>query len=106
VLVFCVAAELLFVSEAHACRCFGGTSLLFWIAFPALFPLQILVVFNCSDFTQFSCCISVVFSINWVVDVLSTNKQFLGFLKKEGKKTKVEDREQSLSVIALFVLRL
>ncbi len=25
----------------------------FWIAFPALFPLQILVVFNCSDFTQF-----------------------------------------------------
>jgi len=26
---FVVAAELLFVSAAHACGCFGGTSLLF-----------------------------------------------------------------------------
>jgi hypothetical protein len=109
VLVFCVAAELLFVCGAHVCCCSGGTSLLFWIAFPALFPLQFLVVFNCSDFTQIFC-IAVFFSIKWVVDVLSTNKQFLVFLKqerkKERKKTKVEDREQSVSVIALFVLRL
>jgi len=105
VLVFCVAAELLFVCGAHVCCCSGGTSLLFWIAFPALFPLQFLVVFNCSDFTQIFC-IAVFFSIEWVVDVLSTNKQFLVFLKQERKKerkqkSKIENRV-CLSLLCLF----
>ncbi len=92
-LVFCVAGELLFVCEAHACCCLGGTSLLFWIAFPALFPLQILVVFNCSDFRQFFC-IAVVFSIKWVPGLSQKRK-------KESKKTKVEDREQSVCLLLL-----
>ncbi len=52
-------------------------------------------------------CIAVVFSIKWVVDVLSTNKQTVPGLsqkrKKESKKTKVENREQSVCVCLLLL---
>ncbi len=102
-LVFCVAAELLFVCEAHAL-------LLFWRHFSTFSGSRFLRCFR-SKFSSSSIvlisrhffCIAVVFPIKWVVDVLSTNKHSSWSFskKKESKKTKVEDREQSVSVILL-----